>query len=284
MASATATTASPPPPPPREQPNRPTLVLSLGMPRTGTASMAEALRILGYQDVWHGVDAVDTPSDWHILNRAVDSTFPNLPSYNGRPFRRKDWDEIWGHCEAITDIGSIFGPQLVETYPEAKVILVERDIEKWYDSIDKGVFSTLWGPLPEFFVSYVEPVLGSMAGPASRKTLLGFFEAENVEEIRAKARDGYKAHYRRLRNMVPRDKLLDFTLDQGWGPLCEFLGKEVPENVPFPHVNDADALKAKILEVQKRHLRQLGGKLGPWLAAASVALVGLYMAKRNGLL
>lgn len=279
--SSPATTASPPP---SERPNRPTLVLSLGMPRTGTASMAEAFRILGYQDVWHGVDALDTPSDWHILNRAVDSTFPNLPSYNGRPFRRADWDELWGHCECITDIGSIFGPQLVEAYPDAKVILVERDVEKWYESIEKGVFSALWGPIPEFFVSYVEPILGSVAGPASRKTLLGFFEAENVDEIRAKARDGYRAHYRRLRHMVPKDMLLDFTLDQGWEPLCDFLGKEVPKNVPFPHVNDADALKAKIWEVQKRQLRQLRGKFGPWLVAASVAFVGWYVAKSKGIL
>jgi hypothetical protein len=30
---------------------------------------------------------------------------------------------------------------------------------------------------------------------------------------------------------------LEFKLKDGWKPLCEFLGKEVP-NEPFPHVNE----------------------------------------------
>jgi hypothetical protein len=36
--------------------------------------------------------------------------------------------------------------------------------------------------------------------------------------------------------MVPRDRLLEWTVKDGWEPLCEFLGKPVP-NEPFPHKN-----------------------------------------------
>lgn len=267
------------------RPNRPTQVLSLGLPRTGTASMAAALRILGYHDVWHGVDALGNSSEWAILDRAADATFPTLPSYAGPPpFARADWDELWGPCEAITDIGSIFSAQLVDAYPEAKVVLVERDVETWYASVDEGVFSSLWGTVPDFFVGVVEPLVGSVAGPASRKHLLGFFAARDVGELRAKAREGYRAHYRRMREMVPKERLLDFKLEEGWGPLCEFLGREVPEGVPFPHVNDADALKAKIREQMTDMLKSLARKAGPWAAAVLTLGAAVYFAKGQGVL
>ncbi|KAJ4388147.1 hypothetical protein N0V93_008753 [Gnomoniopsis smithogilvyi] len=200
--------------------HRPTLVLSLGLPRTGTASIAAALRILGYQNVWHGVDGISNSSNWSVLNRAADATFPNLPSYTGQPFTRADWDEIWGPCEAITDSGSFFSAQLVQAYPEAKVILVERDVDKWFVSIEEGVFSALWGTVPDVFVGFVEPLIGSVAGPASRKHLLEFFGARDVDELRAKAKDGYKAHYRRMREMVPEERLLNFNIEEGREPLC----------------------------------------------------------------
>ncbi|KAJ4406632.1 hypothetical protein N0V82_010079 [Gnomoniopsis sp. IMI 355080] len=266
------------------QPDRPTLVLSLGLLRTGTASIAAALRILGYHNVWHGIDAISNSADWAVLNRAADATFPNLPSYTGKAFTRADWDEIWGPCEAITDIGSIFSAQLVEVYPEAKVVLVERDVDKWFASIDEGVFSSLWGMVPDFFVGVVEPLIGSVSGPASRKHLLGFFGARDVDELRVKAKNGYKAHYRRVREMVPEGRLLDFKIEEGWEPLCEFLGKEIPVGVPFPHVNDADALKAKLREHMMNMLKSLGSKAGPWAAAALTVMTGVYFARGQDLI
>jgi hypothetical protein len=36
---------------------------------------------------------------------------------------------------------------------------------------------------------------------------------------------------------------LKFELENGWEPLCEFLGKDVP-SMEFPHVNDSDSFRA----------------------------------------
>lgn len=49
-------------------------------------------------------------------------------------------------------------------------------------------------------------------------------------------RQAYLDHYDRIRAIVPPEKLLNYSVSDGWKPLCEFLGKEVP-NYPFPHVN-----------------------------------------------
>lgn len=48
----------------------------------------------------------------------------------------------------------------------------------------------------------------------------------------------YEEHYEAIKREVSPDRLLEFEVKEGWGPLCAFLGKEVPE-VEFPRVNDS---------------------------------------------
>ncbi|KAI1089260.1 hypothetical protein F5B19DRAFT_468070 [Rostrohypoxylon terebratum] len=47
-------------------------VLALGLPRTGSSSIAAALTILGYNNVLHCTN-IDSPEFWSIMNRAADS-------------------------------------------------------------------------------------------------------------------------------------------------------------------------------------------------------------------
>jgi hypothetical protein len=46
--------------------------------------------------------------------------------------------------------------------------------------------------------------------------------------------------------MIPAEKLLEFNVKQGWGPLCSRLGLPVP-NVPFPHQNERGNFMSKWL-------------------------------------
>lgn len=55
--------------------------------------------------------------------------------------------------------------------------------------------------------------------------------------MRAKAKEKHWEHYEVVRRIVPRERLLEYKLGSGWEPLCNFLGKEVPD-VEFPKVND----------------------------------------------
>lgn len=41
-------------------------------------------------------------------------------------------------------------------------------------------------------------------------------------------------------NVVPKQQLLIMKLEDGWEPLCKFLGKPIPD-IPFPQVNDREA-------------------------------------------
>merc|ERR1712187_347825 len=48
---------------------------------------------------------------------------------------------------------------------------------------------------------------------------------------------GFDSHTRAVREAVPKERLLEFDVKQGWEPLCKFLNLPVP-NTAFPHVND----------------------------------------------
>lgn len=48
---------------------------------------------------------------------------------------------------------------------------------------------------------------------------------------------GLLTHNEHVRSVVPRERLLEFQVQQGWEPLCRFLDKRVPKE-PFPRVNE----------------------------------------------
>lgn len=49
-------------------------------------------------------------------------------------------------------------------------------------------------------------------------------------------------HNEDVKRTVPPEKLLVFSVKEGWAPLCEFLDVPVPDE-PFPHVNDRQSFK-----------------------------------------
>lgn len=252
-------------------------VLSLGLLRSGTLSMCRAYEALGYQDVYHGMKSLDDNDDWAVLARGADASFPALPTYTGVPFTRRDWDAVFGSSEAVTDVASLFGEQLVNIYPDAKVVLVQRDFDAWWKSMEESVIGNFWGPVPDFIIGYVEPLLGTKGGMAGRKMLLGFFEAKDVDELRKNGKAAWERHHRRIKELVPPDQLLEFNMKDGWGPLCNFLGEEEPaEDTPFPWVNESAALKQKVIERHTQQLKDAMSKLAPWIVGLTGVGLGVW--------
>jgi hypothetical protein len=88
----------------------------------------------------------------------------------------------------------------------------------------------------------------------------GWFQVTSKEEMRAKAWPMYQQHYALVRATTPPRRLLEYRLGSGWEPLCEFLHKPVPD-VPFPHVNEREAMPKMIKEVVQAN----AAKLGRWM-------------------
>ncbi|KAF2258537.1 hypothetical protein CC78DRAFT_445516, partial [Lojkania enalia] len=212
-------------------------VIHAGLFRTATASMAVAYRTLGYR-THHGLDDVFT-NPWPLIERAAEATWPSVNSSRTPPFTKADWDQIWGtEYDVCTDLASPFVEQLIKSYPDAKVVIVKRDFEKWWPSFKSQVLDTLFDR--NWFFTFWIPanILRIRAPQAMEKVHYGFFSVQQPEDITEEvAHQTYEAYYERIRNMVPAEKRLEYTMGDGWEPLCEFLGKHVPD-LPFPRINE----------------------------------------------
>lgn len=87
-------------------------------------------------------------------------------------------------------------------------------------------------------------------------------------------RQGFLEHYKHVRAVVPKERLLEFKSEDGWEPLCQFLDVQVPENTPYPHVNDGDG----VVTLHKflywiRLVKALARNLGP----VAVVALGLWV-------
>ncbi|KAJ4011889.1 hypothetical protein NW752_004286 [Fusarium irregulare] len=249
---------------------RPPPILCLGAVRTGTASLMKALEILGYTNVHHGWEASerdDMQWQWPLLDRAADATYPNIATYNGKGFSRSDWDEIFSEYDAVSDIGSLFAESLIKAYPDAKVIFVERDIEKWYKSA-LPIFEPAQNPRMRKFAIKIGDLSGMESAKASYKMHQGWTGAPDPNHTVDHMKEAYVRHNALIRENVSQEQLLDFQLTQGWEPLCAFLGKEVPD-CPFPHVNDSKEYQAR------------GKKLGQKMMGRAARNVLLPCAKKD---
>ncbi|CAF9918780.1 MAG: hypothetical protein ALECFALPRED_000825 [Alectoria fallacina] len=257
---------------PRSSRKVPMQVLSLGLPRTGTASMQSALQTLGYNDTAHGFDMISHPEIGAPWMEAVQAKFLG----HGKPYGRAEFDALLGNCAAVTDMPcACFWEELMAAYPDAKIILVERDIEDWFKSFEATAITELFSKVADVIVNYIEPLIGSQIGPMNRELVYGFFNAKTPDEVRQNARGVYQEHYRRIREVAPKERLLEYRLSEGWGPLCSFLEKEVPKGLPFPRINETAALKVKIREVQREKFKAASVALGRYLVP--VAAVGIAM-------
>ena len=54
----------------------------------------------------------------------------------------------------------------------------------------------------------------------------------------------YVQHYEHVRDLVSEDNLLEYSVSEGWEPLCKFLGDDIPEEA-FPQSNDVGNFVAR---------------------------------------
>ncbi|KAJ6529835.1 P-loop containing nucleoside triphosphate hydrolase protein [Mycena capillaripes] len=208
-------------------------VLVLGFCRTGTASMRAALAVLGYGNTHHIGRVMANPAEVDAWNTAIDTKFHG----KGKPYGRTEWDQILGEFKAVADVpGILFAAELIQTYPDALVILTTRDPDRWWKSFSDTLMVML-GERETRLARWLDPDGFGRFVPFARRNLeilLG--PLESLNEAEAKGR--YLEYYDEIRKLVPRERLLEYEMGESWPKLCAFLGKDVPET-PFPHKNDA---------------------------------------------
>jgi len=208
----------------------PMKVLILGLGRTGTASMRAAMKQLGYVDTYHMMNcSIENPPDALMWMDALTAKYDGV----GKKFTREDWDQLLGNAQAVCDWPSIaFAKELIEAYPEAKVVLTNRDVHTWHASTMKTVYWRVTDPELRWLSHF--DWAASMYQPMLQKFFDTFFKGDFPN----KGKEVFLQHYEEVRSLVPKDRLLEYKVTEGWEPLCEFLGEPVPKDSPFPNVND----------------------------------------------
>jgi hypothetical protein len=120
---------------------------------------------------------------------------------------------------------------MAEAFPEAKIILTTRDPESWWES---------WSSLVESQEAGVDRLRFLPRFKALDRMVINiekvFFGIEPGQYSKAEGIARFNKHNASVKEVIPADRLLVFDVQQGWEPLCKFLGVPVPDE-PFPHEN-----------------------------------------------
>jgi hypothetical protein len=204
-------------------------VIGTGYGRTGTTSLKAALVQLGLGPCFSAGDVFDNPELIRPLLGAVERGSAN-------------WGEMLAGYESIvSEPATPCWRELVEYYPEAKVVHTARDPERWVDSIQKTLARRRrhLNSLPGRAVVQMSSMLGTDFAPLIklfRMTLEAQALKAVAERRPERAAELFQEHTEQVVKTVPADRLLIYDVRAGWGPLCEFLDVPVPAE-PFPEMS-----------------------------------------------
>lgn len=195
-------------------------IIGAGFGRTGTMSLQAALEELGYQPCYHMKDVLTHPDHIQFWQRAAGG-------------EEVDWADFFREYKAGLDYPLAgFYKEILATFPTAKVILTVRDPERWYESTRETIYR---GTAIPAWLTRLIPAYRGLQKMVQDSIWKHIFEGRF--EDRSYALQVFENHVEDVKQTVPKGQLLIFEVKQGWGPLCEFLGKPVPAK-PFPHIND----------------------------------------------
>ncbi len=241
-------------------------VIGAGFGRTGTTSLKAALETLGFGASYRLTEVFKHPEHvafWEAARRG----------------ERVDWEGFFsGYGVAVDWPACTFYGEIMEAFPGAPVILTIRDPDRWYESVRSTIYgirtlSAGRAPMRLAFAlaGLFAPGVTGIARLADEILWEGTFDGRF--EDRSYAIETYKRHNAEARRQVPPERLLVYDVKEGWAPLCDFLGVEVPDQ-PFPHLNDTREMRRRLLGLVA------ASAAVPVLAAAAVLAALVVLLRR----
>jgi hypothetical protein len=195
-------------------------IIGPGFGRTGTRSLKAALELLGFGPCHHMQTLFSDPTQlafWKTL--AAGGTV--------------DWQEVFADFQSQIDWpGAHVWRELLQAFPEARVVFSTRPAEAWWNSYARtvGKLRRLYPTLP--VQANVTETLDTM-----KQVMIcrGIDPEMNNREVAIAA---FHRQHAEVRAAVPPERLLVFAIGDGWTPLCNFLKVPVPDTL-FPSLNDS---------------------------------------------
>ncbi|KAI2694602.1 hypothetical protein DTO006G1_5634 [Penicillium roqueforti] len=257
-------------------------VLAVGISRSGTDSLREALHILGVNHTHHGFDTILPPSSLEAIYKLLQKKY-TAPTKIGatKKLTAEDFDTVLLNSVGVSDLfAAEFAPELIEAYPNAKVILnVRRDLDGWQSSMQNtmGYFDKNpmdWDWCKSWFSAELFWIRQTMSRTMMPRFFRGSFES-NGKWV-------YEQHVAMVRGLgIPEDQLLEWSVEDGWEPLCKFLGKATP-TIEFPNGNPPKAWAERIAKTMEiHHKRAVRNMLlfGAFACVVAAVAVGAFSAR-----
>ncbi|CAK9017286.1 unnamed protein product [Durusdinium trenchii] len=230
-------------------------VIVAGLGRTGTMSMLTALQRLGYKP--YHLKSV-------MLNRSHASAWRAVAEHHMEAAEVIEMIHHDGFDATMDNPMCELVELQLRLFPEAKVILTThpRGAKGWAKSFIQ-LMQVVRLQVANFSLTYPNilqfvPVLRDLT---AMRCLMGqetmglrpceliYESIEKQQAMPGWLEEQYEKHNAYVRAKVPKEKLLEFSVQDGWEPLCQFLGVPVP-SMAFPHVNDSASMQRVGLVLQ----------------------------------
>jgi hypothetical protein len=212
-------------------------LIGAGLPRTATLSQKLALEALGLAPCYHMVNVLSDLGQAELWRKALDGDLALTEILDGFP-ATVDWP------------GSFFYRDLIELYPDAKVLLSVREPDAWARSMRDTIWGLFYDDVLMRHLSFARASIDTpwrdyLAMMEQMWAASGLLDgADTTLEYMGAAMSRYNDE---VQQTVPADRLLVWTASDGWDPLCAFLGLPVP-STPFPRVNDRSEFAGRIVD------------------------------------
>ena len=205
-------------------------VIGVGLGRTGTKSLKQALVLLGFGPCHHMTEVLPDKQHLWPMWKEIFSSSEDKSEKLKEAFR--------GYVATTDYPGCLFYKEFLQWNPDAKVILTVRDNpDQWIESVQATIFrfkfdnNSARQEFRESFFACLKKVHG--ADPREQETDLRKLYLDWNEE---------------LKRSIKKEDLLVFNVKEGWGPLCKFLGVPEPDE-PFPNLNSKEVFQKRYAEV-----------------------------------
>lgn len=211
-------------------------LIGAGLPRTATTTQMIALEMLGLPC-------------YHMRDMMADPV-RSIPQWRKALEGNGDWEALFAGKESIVDWpGSYHWRELMDVYPDAKVLLSVRSAESWVRSMHDTIAQLWFGDTLMHHLAMAQYKIDPLY--ASWLDLLNdmWVKADIMVKSRgdpAEMAEGMERWNQDVIDGVPADRLLVWNPADGWEPLCSFLEVDVPSQ-PVPNVNDTENFQKNLI-------------------------------------
>jgi hypothetical protein len=211
-------------------------LIGAGLPRTATTTQMIALEMLGLP-CYHMRDMMADPAT-------------SIPLWRKAFEGEGDWETLFAGKESIVDWpGSYHWRELMDVYPDAKVLLSVRSAESWVQSMHNTIAQLWYGDTLMHHLAmaqyHVDPLYASWLDLLNDMWVKADIMAKSRGD-RAEMAAGMERWNQEVIDTVPAERLLVWNPKDGWEPLCEFLEIDVPSQ-PLPNVNDTENFQKNLI-------------------------------------